>query len=611
MKKNNKPSKVQTFLLLIMIAVSAPTLLNAQWNYWTVMEQQYGIAAVSDAKNGGRSLPMQNNDKDFLVSYTGSYVDLVVPGNVTYDHLRFEIRGADGGSRINNDLIVPLKTKGGGGALIKGYLKIGTAANELPPGSTVRMIIGLSGGTISSHDAVGAAGGGGTGLFFKKPDDNSWQTIAVAGGGGGAFSDCCLVQKEGQSASTTTKGKNGAYDGGTNGGDSEFGGGGLNTAMENGEPKGSWADLSEPLNAFKDGKDYFGCGHGSKEGDFLGGGGGGYSGGSDGSAAKSSGGGGSYINGAWVYFSEITILPQTNAPMAGYVDFQLTSDAPEVKSIKFAYNTNKCIDDYGSGTSNGNNIQTYSCTGNNNQLWHFHPTDRTIHSMVNYNKCLDLSGGNTSNGANIQLWDCTNGNDNQHWVYNGLFKTIHSSVNSGKCLDAANGSAYPNSNVNLQLWECQYTNNNQKWEIDGSTTVSNPANVKHIIPVLAPNFAVASALGNVWGSNIQLWTKDASLSSENWYFDGWAIKLRDHQELCTDLHDSNTDNGNNIQLWGCNGTNAQKWLYDGMTKAIRSVINPGKCMQIELNADPAYGKRSNIDIQDCNGSAAQQFLIQE
>ena len=44
---------------------------------------------------------------------------------------------------------------------------------------------------------------------------------------------------------------------------------------------------------------------------------------------------------------------------------------------------------------------------------------------------------------------------------------------------------------------------------------------------------------------------------------------------------------------------------------LRAVINPGKCMQIELNADPAYGKRSNIDIQDCNGSAAQQFLIQE
>ncbi|MCB9345662.1 MAG: ricin-type beta-trefoil lectin domain protein [Lewinellaceae bacterium] len=614
MKKYKKPSKIQTFLLLIMIALFVPALLNAQWDYWHVMEQQYGVAAVSDAKNGGRSLTMQNNDKDFFVSYTGSYVDLVVPGNVNYDHLRIEVRGADGGSRINTALVTPFKTKGGGGALIKGYLKIGTAANEVPPGSTVRMIIGKSGDIHNTVYLECAAGGGGTGIFIKKPDEGSWQTIAVAGGGGGAYSDCCLAQQEGQSASTTTSGVKGATKGGTNGSDANGGGGGLNSSTENGEPKGSWGKYTtgdpEGGGATTSSGKYFGCGFGQESG-AMGGGGGGYSGGGCGSSVKGAGGGGSYMNSLWLFFSQFSILSTTNSPMDGYVVFQLTSDAPEIRAIKFAYNTNKCIDDYGSETSNGNNIQTYSCTGNYNQLWYFHPTDRTIHSGLDFGKCLDLSGGNTSNGTNIQLWDCTNDNDNQHWVYNGLFKTIHSSVNSGKCLDAANGSAYPNSNVNIQLWECQYSNNNQKWVIDGATTVSNPANVKHIIPVLAPSVAVASALGNVWGSNIQLWTKDASLSSENWYFDGWAIKMRDHQELCIDLHDSNTDNGNNIQLWGCNDTNAQKWLYDGMNRSIRSVINPGKCMQIELNADSAYGKRSNIDIQDCNGSEAQQFLIQE
>ena len=570
MKKNNKSNQIQICLLLIMIALAEPALLNAQWNYWTVMEQQYGVAAVSDAKNGERSLSMQNNDKNFLVSYTGSYVDLVVPGSVNYDHLRFEVRGADGGSRINNDLIVPFKTKGGGGALIKGYLKIGTGENEVPPGSTVRMIIGLSGGTFSSSSTEGAAGGGGTGLFFKKPGDNSWQTVAVAGGGGG-----------------------------------------LNTAMENGEPKGSWADLSEPLNLFSSGKDYFGCGHGQKDQTFAGGGGGGYSGGSDGSAVKSSGGGGSYINNAWVYFNEITINPSTNSPMAGSVVFQLTNDAPEISTIQFAFNTSKCIDDYGSGTSNGNNIQTYTCTDHPNQQWYFKTEDRTVHSMVNYNKCLDLSNGNTSNGANIQLWDCVGGNANQHWVYNGLYKTIHSGKNSDKCLDANGGSQYPNSNVNVQLWDCNYLNNNQKWNIDGAATVADVTFKKHIVPVLATSSAVHSHTGAVSGSNIQLWTKDDSNEYEQWFFEGLAIKMRNHRELCIDLSSSNTDNGNNIQLYNCNGSNAQKWLYDGMTKSIRSVVNPDKCMQIEYNTDGAYGKRSNVNIYDCNGSDVQQFLIQE
>ena len=87
--------------------------------------------------------------------------------------------------------------------------------------------------------------------------------------------------------------------------------------------------------------------------------------------------------------------------------------------------------------------------------------------------------------------------------------------------------------------------------------------------------------------------------------------MRDHQNQCIDLSQSNTDNGNNIQLYDCNGTNAQKWLYDGMNRSIRSVVNPDKCMQIELNTDGVYGKRSNVTIYDCNGSDVQQFLIQE
>ena len=48
-----------------------------------------------------------------------------------------------------------------------------------------------------------------------------------------------------------------------------------------------------------------------------------------------------------------------------------------------------------------------------------------------------------------------------------------------------------------------------------------------------------------------------------------------------------------------------------MNRSIRSVINPGKCMQIMPNTYDQYGKRSNVEIHDCNGSVEQQFLIQE
>ncbi|MCB9283888.1 MAG: ricin-type beta-trefoil lectin domain protein [Lewinellaceae bacterium] len=294
---------------------------------------------------------------------------------------------------------------------------------------------------------------------------------------------------------------------------------------------------------------------------------------------------------------------------SAYFDGDLDPVSPTdlvLPSIRLAAAQTKCIDNAAGGLSDGNNILIWTCGANNqNQEWFL--KNGTIRLAKNTDKCLDLNQSNTANGTNIQLWSC-NGSDAQRWTYDGLTGNIRSKVNSGKCLDLVNGNT--TNGTNIQLWDCKDINA-QRWNIDGATMVSNVSNKKHIVPVLAPTFAVASALGNEWGSNIQLWTKDASLSSENWYFDGLAIKLRDHQEFCIDLHSSNTNNGNNIQLWGCNDTNAQKWIYDGMTRAIHSVINPDKCMQIEYNSDGVYGKRSNIDIQDCNGSLAQQFLIQE
>ena len=572
--------------------------------------------------------------------YEGTYRDYIIP-QTSKKYLVITAVGGGGGVGAKTGIDFRTPISAGEGAFVQACFEIGTAGNQLKPGSTLRLMVGGKGANLDvfggNLGTFGAGGGGGTGIVYRDATTNDWKLLMVAAGGGGSGWSLLNGTLSGISGQGYLSGNEGSGKGGSSGGTNKDKAGGGSGAFGDDEffaglklngdednkygyhAKAGWSGgplSGEPtggscVGGGSPGAWGFGAGgNGDKVAAYTGGGGGytggDYCGGEDRSSANPAT---SYVNEVLAdsYFS-LNGGRSTNT-QPGDVTIMFTDFDPIGNAIKFAYNTNKCIDDYGSNTANGTNIQTYPCTGNPNQKWFFHPTDRSIRSLLNSEKCIDLSSSNTNNGANIQLWDC-NGSDAQHWVYNGLFKTIHSSVNSGKCWDAANGSA-STANVNLQLWDCQYTNNNQKWEIDGATTVSNPANVKHIIPVLAPNFAVASALGNVSGSNIQLWTKDASLSSENWYFDGWAIKLRDHQELCIDLHDSNTDNGNNIQLWGCNGTNAQKWLYDGMTKAIRSVINPGKCMQIELNADPAYGKRSNIDIQDCNGSAAQQFLIQE
>ncbi|RKG79219.1 ricin-type beta-trefoil lectin domain protein [Corallococcus terminator] len=71
---------------------------------------------------------------------------------------------------------------------------------------------------------------------------------------------------------------------------------------------------------------------------------------------------------------------------------------------------------------------------------------------------------------------------------------------------------------------------------------------------------------------------------------------------CIDVPNSNTTDGTRLQLWDCNGTNAQKWTFmsDGTVRAF------GKCM------DVAWGSRDNgaaIQLVTCSGNPAQQFIL--
>ncbi|MEZ5038694.1 MAG: ricin-type beta-trefoil lectin domain protein [Saprospiraceae bacterium] len=549
--------------------------------------------------------------------------DLRVPKSTTSGYLYIHAEGADGGKRQVKEAwgATRFTVNGGAGASIAGVFEIGTGANQIPPGSSVRVIVGEKGVTMTDQATTACDGGGGTGVLFKRPNDPEWHLLVVAGGGGGAYSDCCTAKSEGKSAEITEDGGDGACptcnnnggtngDGGTGVAEANVAGMGIKWFAVNAEGAGftAWLEQDEDRTRLPTGSSDLisaGFGGGGVGGPFFsgGGGGGGYSGGGDGICYYGGGGGGSYLNSDMAIDSYKIKNPSTSDTQDGFVRYEFVSSSQLVKQIKFDYNHGFCIDDYGSLINNGTNIQTYRCQSYNNQKWYFHPTDRTIRSALDFNKCLDLDNSNTANGANIQLYDC-NGANAQHWVYNGLYKTMHSGVNSDKCFYAPDGSIMPS--VNLQLWDCNYSNINQKWKIDGAVTVSDLSNMKHILPVLATSFAVHSHTGAESGSNIQLWTKDNINTAEQWYFDGLAIKMRDHQNLCIDLSQSN-----NIQLYDCNGTNAQKWLYDGMNRSIRSVVNPDKCMQIDKNTDGAYGKRSNVSIYDCNGSQEQQFLIQE
>ncbi|KXK62345.1 hypothetical protein AWW66_08950 [Micromonospora rosaria] len=71
---------------------------------------------------------------------------------------------------------------------------------------------------------------------------------------------------------------------------------------------------------------------------------------------------------------------------------------------------------------------------------------------------------------------------------------------------------------------------------------------------------------------------------------------------CIDVPSSNFSDGVPLQMWNCNGTNAQAWTFTGGT--LRTQNN--KCM------DVAWGSTANgavIQIANCSGNPAQQFVL--
>ncbi|WP_030900302.1 lectin [Streptomyces sp. NRRL F-5126] len=72
---------------------------------------------------------------------------------------------------------------------------------------------------------------------------------------------------------------------------------------------------------------------------------------------------------------------------------------------------------------------------------------------------------------------------------------------------------------------------------------------------------------------------------------------------CLDVTGANTANGTAVDLYGCNGTDAQRWTVgsDGTVKAL------GKCLDVS-GGSTADGAK--VQLYDCNGTGAQQWRVE-
>ena len=70
---------------------------------------------------------------------------------------------------------------------------------------------------------------------------------------------------------------------------------------------------------------------------------------------------------------------------------------------------------------------------------------------------------------------------------------------------------------------------------------------------------------------------------------------------CVDVAAASSANGTAVQLYTCNGTNAQQWTHSGNT--LQAL---GKCMDVTA-AGTANG--TQVQLYDCNGTGAQQWTV--
>lgn len=225
-------------------------------------------------------------------------------------------------------------------------------------------------------------------------------------------------------------------------------------------------------------------------------------------------------------------------------------------------------------------------------------------------KALDIAGANTSNGGNIQTYD-SNGTYAQYWRVTkvGEHYSIKNSL-TGASLDVT--SACTSNGTNVQMYQSNGSRA-QLWDF-----VKNDDGSYAIVSALKDGLVLdVQWAGRENGTNVQVYAANGSaaqswnlIKTEQVLSDGtYSITSSLDGKKSLDVNGASRSNGAAIQLYGSNGTLAQKWglTYNSQTGFYTiSAANSGKSLDIP-GADTSSGVR--IQQYSSNGTAAQAWRI--
>ena len=287
--------------------------------------------------------------------------------------------------------------------------------------------------------------------------------------------------------------------------------------------------------------------------------------------------------------------------------------------IESSVNYSQVFDVANGSTSNGANVQIYQSNMTGAQKWKIAKKGNTGYytiSLNGTNKVLDVSGATLVDGGNVQIYGA-NGTDAQLWKFikKGDSFSIVSKLRPDLVLDilgagGSNGSniqTYYANGTKAQLFKLLSTNPDVEGGVigkDGSyVLVAGSSNGKQTIDIASASKAN--------GGNAQLYGKNGTLA-QRFYLKGdgkgfYTITSINSGKVL-DVASGNLVAGTNVQQWAGYGGACQLWSLRANSDGSYSLISKANGLALDVNG-ASFTNGTNLQTYFVNGSAAQKFWL--
>lgn len=268
----------------------------------------------------------------------------------------------------------------------------------------------------------------------------------------------------------------------------------------------------------------------------------------------------------------------------------------------------RCIDVPSANAAKGVRPQVYTRNGSEAQGWALTPTSLVVPglykltSRLETSKLIDVAGGSLEKDAKLQIYG-SNGSLAQKWVVSA------ESDEQVTIKNAASGLYLCDAGSALQGTD-DPTSEAAQWKAiaspAGGITFINVSTGKAIdVSGGKKTNGTAVSVHKYNGTIAQTWRLDTTTPITDGMY---TLLSRADKSKVLDVKSASTDKGGVVQLWGGNGTNAQKWTIKSLGGGLYSIINVNSGLVLDVKSGSVKAGTA-LQQWSSNGTVAQKWKI--